>query len=48
MLCDNPDKVIIKSIQRKYYKTVLNIQTGNEIKFRNEDKNQENKMILDI
>lgn len=32
MLCDNCEKVVLKSIQRKYYKTVMNIEMGQEVK----------------
>lgn len=28
MLADNCEKVIVKSVQRKYYKTVMNIEIG--------------------
>lgn len=31
MLCENCEKILIKSIQRKYYKTVMNIQMGDEV-----------------
>jgi len=35
MLCENCEKVILKSIQRKYYKTVMNIEMGQEININN-------------
>lgn len=30
MLDENCEKVIMKSVQRKYYKTVITIETGNK------------------
>lgn len=43
MLCDNCEKVVLKSIQRKYYKTVMNIEMGDEVKLV--EKAKEEKQI---
>ncbi len=40
MLCGNCEKVVLKSIQRKYYKTVMNIEIGEEVKLINAKEEQ--------
>ncbi len=41
MLCDNCEKVVLKSIQRKYYKTVMNIEMGDEVKLVSKAKEEQ-------
>jgi len=50
MLCENCEKVILKSIQRKYYKTVMNIEMGEEAKlnFLKEEKQIPVKVQADL
>jgi len=40
MLCDNCEKVVLKSIQRKYYKTVINIEMGEEVNMNSKTEQQ--------
>lgn len=40
MLCENSEKVVLKSIQRKFYKTVMNIEMGEEVKLMNNCKEE--------
>jgi hypothetical protein len=45
MLCENCEKVILKSIQRKYYKTVMNIEMGQEFFVESPDENKKDIQI---